>query len=44
MKISQDIREDSLRQNGMEQMSETFKSTGGELYVPVDTPAEDSTD
>jgi hypothetical protein len=44
MKISQDIREDSLRQNGMDQMSETFKSTGGALYVPVDATAKDSTD
>jgi phosphomethylpyrimidine synthase len=33
MKISHDIREDSLRQNGMEKMSETFKEHGGKLYV-----------
>jgi hypothetical protein len=33
MKISHDIREDSLRQNGMEKMSATFKEQGGKLYV-----------
>ncbi len=36
MKISHDIREDSLRQNGLAEMSETFKATGGELYVPAE--------
>ena len=35
MKISHDIREDSLRQNGLQEMSETFKATGGALYVPA---------
>jgi phosphomethylpyrimidine synthase len=34
MKISQDIREDSLRQNGMEEMSKTFAEKGGNLYLP----------
>jgi phosphomethylpyrimidine synthase len=33
MKISHDIREDSLRQNGLVEMSETFKATGSQLYV-----------
>jgi len=44
MKISHDIREDSLRQNGMEQMSETFKATGGSLYVPAESVSKDSND
>ncbi len=39
MKISQDIREDSLRQNGMVEMSETFKAKGSALYLK----AEDTT-
>ena len=35
MKISQDIREDSLRQNGMVEMSETFREKGSALYLPA---------
>ena len=41
MKISHDIREDSLRQNGLAEMSETFKEHGSALYVPAEaTPKE----
>ena len=35
MKISHDIREDSLRQNGMEEMSKTFAEKGSALYLPA---------
>jgi len=35
MKISQDIREDSLRQNGMEEMSKSFAEKGSALYLPA---------
>ena len=34
MKISHDIRADSERMAGMEQMSETFKAQGSAIYVP----------
>ena len=40
MKISHDIREDSLRQNGLAEMSETFKATGSSLYVTAEDEAE----
>ena len=33
MKITQDIRAEVLRQNGMTEMSETFREKGGALYV-----------
>jgi phosphomethylpyrimidine synthase len=39
MKISQDIRKDSERIAGMEQMAETFKEKGSEIYLP-ETAAE----
>jgi phosphomethylpyrimidine synthase len=43
MKISQDIREDARKQNevadGLAQMAEKFRESGGEILVPV-TPAE----
>jgi phosphomethylpyrimidine synthase len=40
MKISQDIRRDAQAQNdvataGMQEMSEKFRATGGEIYVPA---------
>jgi phosphomethylpyrimidine synthase len=33
MKITQDIRDEALRQEGMEQMSETFRAKGSKIYV-----------
>ncbi len=33
MKITQDIRDEALRQEGMEQMSETFRAKGSQIYV-----------
>ncbi len=39
MKISQDIRKDSERMAGMEQMAETFKEKGSAIYLP-ETAAE----
>ena len=35
MRISQDIREAAAREAGMAEMSETFKESGGTLYVPA---------
>ena len=34
MKISHDIRADTVRLNGMTEMRETFKERGSNLYVP----------
>jgi phosphomethylpyrimidine synthase len=34
MKITQDIREEVRRQNGMTEMSQTFREKGSALYVP----------
>ncbi len=37
MKITQDLRRDAERIAGLEQMAETFRATGGELYRPLET-------
>jgi phosphomethylpyrimidine synthase len=36
MKITQDVRDMVAQQEGMAQMSETFREKGGEIYLPVD--------
>ncbi len=41
MKISHDIREDSLRQNGLVEMSETFKEKGSALYLPAEATSKE---
>ncbi len=41
MKISQDIREEAARQEGMEKMSEEYHSHGSHIYVPADHAADD---
>ncbi len=35
MRISRDIRDAAEREAGMAQMSETFKESGGTLYLPA---------
>jgi len=42
MKISQDIRADTERMAGMEQMKETFKAKGSALYLPEAATAKDA--
>jgi phosphomethylpyrimidine synthase len=42
MKITQDIRADAVRMEGLQQMSETFKAKGSSLYVPEPAEAKGS--
>jgi phosphomethylpyrimidine synthase len=39
MQLTQDVRDLSLKEAGMQERSEAFKATGGEVYVP-ESPAE----
>jgi phosphomethylpyrimidine synthase len=44
MKITQDIRADAARLEGMAAMSETFKARGSALYVPEAAEAKPADD
>jgi phosphomethylpyrimidine synthase len=44
MKITQDIRADALRMEGLAQMSETFKAKGSALYLPEAAEARGDSD
>jgi phosphomethylpyrimidine synthase len=44
MKITQDIRADAVRMEGLQQMSETFKAKGSALYLPEAADAKGDSD
>jgi phosphomethylpyrimidine synthase len=44
MKITQDIRADAVRMEGLEQMSATFKAKGSALYLPERADAKGDAD